>query len=431
MEKLSFELTPKETYKYDVVVCGGGVSGVSAAISAARNGAKVALIEAFGALGGTLTNGLMLRLMDSANKGGIVAELLSFLTSKNMTCTRFGKRLDENGRLIPGEMMNPEGAKYFFDRGCMNAGVEVFLYSRVAAVKQEDGKISSALLVTECGIYAVEATIFIDATGNGDVAAMAGCEFEYGDATGATQAASVGGIIIGYPPEFDSIDSEEAKTAYHNMLESYNISTTMGQVALVKLPSLREWTVGLNMEFGVVPDNIKRLTDATIHGRKEFFETIEKHAQIPGYENIVISQTCSHIGIRDGRRIAGMYCLSDEDILKGSRFEDGICLVTMGVDVHKLHLHDSLDASRGLRSKPYHIPYRSLVARDIDNLLLAGRCISGEFYAHSSYRVMGNMMATGEAAGYAASLCIKENKLPKNVNGTAVSEFMKLRGYEL
>ena len=126
-----------------------------------------------------------------------------------------------------------------------------------------------------------------------------------------------------------------------------------------------------------------------------------------------------------------MYRLTDDDILDGKRFDDGICLVTFGVDVHKLKSDDTIECSRGYKAKPYHIPYRCLVARDCANLMLAGRCISGDFYPHASYRVMGNMAATGEAGGYAASECVKAGILPRDFDGRKAKEYMISLGYEI
>ena len=111
--------------------------------------------------------------------------------------------------------------------------------------------------------------------------------------------------------------------------------------------------------------------------------------------------------------------------------EDGICLVTAGVDVHKLEKNDTVECSRGYRAKPFHIPYRALLPLGVSNLILAGRCLSGDFYPHAAYRMMGNMAATGEAAGFAASLCLKHEITPIEVNGKDIRSYMEKRGYEL
>ena len=139
---------------------------------------------------------------------------------------------------------------------------------------------------------------------------------------------------------------------------------------------------------------------------------------------MTINETNPQIGIREGRRIFGQYRITNEDILEGRRFEDGICLVTFHVDVHKLHAKDTIEQTRGYHMKPYHIPYRSLVPLGSDNMLLAGRCISGDFYPFSSYRVIGNMAGVGEAAGHAAAMCVKENITPAQVDGRKVSALM-------
>jgi len=127
----------------------------------------------------------------------------------------------------------------------------------------------------------------------------------------------------------------------------------------------------------------------------------------------------------------GLYRLTDDDILEGRKFDDGICLVTFGVDVHKLKSDDTLNCDRGYHAKPYHIPYRCLVAKECGNLFLAGRCISGDFYPHASYRVMGNMAATGEAVGFAAACCAREKTSPAAFDGRRAKEFALERGYEL
>ncbi len=176
---------------------------------------------------------------------------------------------------------------------------------------------------------------------------------------------------------------------------------------------------------------LMRLQKLRSGGRQESFEIIDKHKKIKGYERLFIASTSSHIGIREGRRIHGLYRITDEDIIEGRRFDDAVCLVTAKVDVHKLDSGDTAGCSRGYKTKPYNIPYRALVARDVKNLILAGRCLSGDFYPHASYRMMGNMMATGEAAGFAAAECVKKKVLPAEIDGASVSAFMKAKGYEM
>ena len=422
----------KELGSYDVAVSGGGIAGVCAAVSAARAGAKTVLIERSGSLGGTLTEGFIPLILDADNKGGIVKELFDFLNGHGMTLARRGERIDEHGSRIPGRIVDTEGCKYFFDKVCREAGVDVLFYSQSAAVDIDEKKITSILLVTECGNYTLEAKIYVDATGNGSLADLAGCEWECGDPKdGNPSPTSVAVCAVGMPEGYVGTDSVEDKERYSEMLKQRGISISSGLATVKILPALNAWNMGINFQYGVMPDDIRSLSEAVCMGRKESFEVIEAHRQIPGYEKVYTAFTGSHIGIREGRRVFGEYRITDDDIIDGRHFDDAVCLVTFGVDVHKLKSDDTDECSRGYRTKPYHIPYRALVPLGCDNLLLAGRCISGDFYPHASYRVMGNMAATGEACGYAAAKCVAEGQSPRTFDGTRVKKFMKKRGYEI
>ena len=427
-----YDLKVRDIGNFDVAVCGGGIAGACAAISAARNGAKTILIERSGSLGGTLTEGFMPLILDADNKGGIVKELFSFLDDHNMTLSRRGNRIDEDGKRIPGRMVDTEGCKYFFDKLCMDAGVTVLFYSQAAAVKMNDEKIESLLVVTECGNYQVKANIYIDATGNGLIADMAGCPWKCGDPDENNPSpTSMAICTVGMPGEYDGTDSVDDKVKYSAMLRENGIEISGGLASVKKLPSLVAWNMGLNFQYNVMPDDIESLSRAVISGRRESFEVIEAHKKIPGYEQMYTAFTGAHIGIREGRRIFGEYRLTDEDILVGRKFEDAICLVTFGVDVHKLKNDDTDECLRGYNTKPYNIPYRALIPIGCKNLILAGRCISGDFYPHSSYRVMGNMAATGEAAGYAAAKCSDTKTAPRDYDGRDVKSFMQSQCYEM
>ena len=427
-----FNISTKELGHFDVAVCGGGVAGVGAAVSAARAGANVILIEKSGTLGGTLTEGLMPQLIDNENKGGVVKELYYFLNERNMTIARYGKRIDDEGKNVPGRLVDTEACKYFFDKICTEAGVKMLFHSQVAAINMDGDRIDGIFLATECGNYSLTADVYIDATGNGIIAGFAGCEWDCGDPVEKNPSPTSYGIyVMGMPDGFFGTDTPAAKTEYNNLLAENNIKISAEQMSATILPSQRTWSIGSNFQYGVMPDDIASLTRAVIEGRRETFETIEAHKKIEGYEKLAVAFSNSHIGVREGRRIYGEYRLTDEDILSGSRFDDGICLVRFGVDVHKLKSDDTTDCMRGYRTQPYHIPYRCLLPLGVSNLLLAGRCISGDFYPHASYRVMGNMMATGEAAGFAAAKCSAEKISPKSFDGRRARKFMAERGYEL
>lgn len=427
-----YQVRAEELPRYQLAVCGGGVAGFAAAVSAAREGMRVLLIEKSGCLGGTLTNGLVTQLLDAENKGGIVREIADFLQRSGKSCVRRGPRLDENGRLKPGYVVDAEACKYFFDRETIRCGVDVMYYTAVVSVKMDSGNIESLLLASDDRCFSVSANLFIDATGNGMVAAAAGCRYECGSPeNGIPQPTSLGAIAAGYPDDFNGTDSEREKTEYNQMLEQYGIHSSGGQFSVIRLPDLSTWLAGGNMQYNVDILASLALSRATQEGRMEAYESLERQREIPQNQNVRLLATGSHIGVREGRRILGLYRVTEEDILSGAKFPDAICTVRFGVDVHKLHRDDVLENSRGRKITPYHLPFRSQIPADCRNLLLAGRCISGDFYPHTSYRVMGDMLATGEAAGYAAACCLKEKKCPAQLDGEGVSEFMKRRGYEI
>lgn len=427
-----YSIEAKSLGHFSVAVCGGGIAGSCAAISAARAGADVILIERGGSLGGTLTEGFMPLILDADNKGGIVKELYEFLDAHGMSCPRRGAPKDENGNRITGRMVDTEGCKYFLDKACIDAGVKILFHSQVAGVSMKEKFIESILVVTECGNYSLSADVYIDATGNGSLADYAGCTWDCGDPEDKLPSpTSMGVCTVGMPADYCGTNNVADKDAYGKMLSDNGIKISAEHACVKILPSCASWDMGMNFQYGVKPDDIESLSRAVLEGRRESFEVIEAHKKIPGYENLYTVFTSSHIGVREGRRIYGEYRITDDDILEGKRFDDAVCLVTFGVDVHKLKSDDTTECARGYKTQPYHIPYRALLPLGVSNLILAGRCISGDFYPHASYRVMGNMAATGEAAGFAAAECSMKKQMPKEYDGKLARQFMEKRGYEI
>jgi hypothetical protein len=172
-----------------------------------------------------------------------------------------------------------------------------------------------------------------------------------------------------------------------------------------------------NHEYRVKGFDADEVTEATVRARREVHRMIDGLRSLGGvWKNTVICATPEQIGVRESRRIHGMYQISANDLIAGARFDDAVCRATFCVDVHSTNPDSSKGlGNEGLRAKPYDIPYRALVARDVPGLLLAGRCISGDFYAHASYRVTGNAVPMGEAAGAAAALAVRTNRLPQNL----------------
>ena len=209
-----FKIEAQSIGRFDVAVCGGGIAGACAAITAARKGANVILIERSGSLGGTLTEGFMPVILDAENKGGLVKEIYDYLNRFGMTCVKCGDRLDEDGRKLPGRMVDTEGCKNFFDVTCVEAGVKVLFFSQVSALNMDGNKIESILVTTECGNVSLTADVYIDATGNGNVAALAGCAWDCGDPFEKRPSPlSMGACVVGMPDSLNGTDGVADKSA--------------------------------------------------------------------------------------------------------------------------------------------------------------------------------------------------------------------------
>jgi len=177
---------------------------------------------------------------------------------------------------------------------------------------------------------------------------------------------------------------------------------------------------------------LRRVTEATVRARAEMNKIISGLRKLGGpWEGIQIAATAEQIGVRDGRRIAGRYTVSADDVANGARHDDAVVRPTFSVDIHAL----SADMNKttayhnaGIKTKPYDIPLRALIAKDVDGLMMAGRCISGDFIAHASYRVTGNSTRMGEAAGVVAALAATSKRQPQDVSWTEAKAKLEVLG---
>jgi len=389
-------------HEADVIVCGGGPAGVAAAISSARKGAKTILIEQYGVLGGAMTSSLVGIILDYKNKSGIMKEIVD--------------RLEKSDAQYSARVYDAELMKVTLDQMCDEAGVGVRLYTRVtgAKVTKRLGK-SIEYITTEStsGTEKWYAKIFIDATGNGDLGAYAGCGFDLGQAgTGKMQPMSLLCTVTGISKDsllahkFLSQSGLTSRQAKENLNKEFERAGVNCSYKLPTMFPVREdlFAVAMNQEYGYSSLNADEMTKATLEGRKEINNIVEKLRSLGGmWSELRIVNSASQIGVREGRRIHGMYTLTTEDITKGTKFDDAICRVTFNVDVHSLDSGQSGYSTSEVKSKPYDIPLRCLIAKDVNNMMMAGRCISGDFYAHASYRVIGDSVTIGEAAGMVAA----------------------------
>jgi len=417
----------------DVIVCGAGPAGTSAAIAAARCGAKVRLLEVHGCLGGVWTAGLLSWILDAGNKKGIIQQIVTRLQQRDAIAT-----YPEGAGNAVG--YRPEMMKWVLEEMVQEAGVAVQLFTRVCAAHVDESKRLQAVITeSKSGRQAWKAKVFIDATGDGDLAAFAGCRFDYGDEDGGpAQPMSMLAILVGLDPEAVKLfvrglaEPAGERNPKGRLLEEIRRG---GHDPSYHAPTLFYLGHGLfclmaNHEYRVSALDAAAITGATMRSRAEVHRIVEALRSLgEPWRQIQIVATNEQIGVREGRRPYGLYRLTAEDLRNGARHEDAVCTVTFPVDIHSTDPQkNKAIVSRGFRSQPYDIPYRALVAADVPNLLFAGRCISGDFVAHSSYRVTGNAAAIGEAAGVAAALAATHNGAPKDVPWSKIaSELQRLR----
>lgn len=407
----------------DVLVCGGGPAGIAAAVAAARAGARTGLVEAQGCLGGTWTAGLVAWILDHENKAGLMREILSRIEAIDGRAVFDGE---------PTRGFDVEKMKWVLDRLCGEAGVGLRLYHHVAAAAVAGGRITHAILESKSGRQAVAARVFIDCSGDGDLAAQAGCSFELGhETTGRTQPMSllalIGGLSTDEIRPFFRGGGErspgESKARLLEEMQRAGISPSYGLPTLFRLPG-DLFLLMANHEYGARGTDASDLTAATLRARDELHRIVNALRAAGGvWRRLHLVATGAHIGVREGRRVRGRYTVTVQDLAAGARHADAVCRVTFGVDVHSMDPSSGTGVEPGaIRVKPYDIPMRALIARDVDGLMMAGRCISGDFLAHSSYRVTGNAVAMGEAAGRVAARAALANVLPQDVGWAAARE---------
>jgi len=419
--------------QYDVIVVGGGPSGIAAAVSASRQGAKTALIERYGILGGMLTSGYVNPILGLVSKGTMLEEMLELLGA---TClkTRNGNEMS----------IDSEKAKGILLTFTVDAGVDVMLQTPVVDCIKEGNLVSGVIIGTQEGLKELHAHIVIDATGDGLVACLAGADYRVGrDSDGKCQPTSL---------EFSVSDVDESRAF-----------TCWGGSDPVKMPDgerYSEFCKRKNAE-GELPKNVTivRLHRTNVPGERSInatqangFDTLtpegvlnaeyELRSQInpiveflrkyvPGFESCRLKATPSTLGVRESRRIMGDCILNDNDVEKGNRQKDVIVHdAWFLIDIHNPAGGGQAEGF-SQPAIPYDIPYGCLLPKGIEGLLTCGRCISGTHRAHASYRVMGICIATGQAAGIAASLCSRQGKTARELDVKDVQEELGRIGVDL
>ncbi|MBR4579293.1 MAG: FAD-dependent oxidoreductase [Oscillospiraceae bacterium] len=409
--------------EYDTVVVGGGTAGFAAGLTAAKNGAKTLILEEKAFLGGTATGAQIGMFMGFAEgegfapKKGVIRDVLEGLEAEGATpgvqTIWISGRKDLEMQVIPYEY---EALIRVIHRLVTASGAEVLLHTRVIGTETENGRIRTVVFHNEEGIQRVRAKTVVDASFHGSVAADAGCRSVVGDENGVLQPGSLMFYAAGVDAErYDGLPQTE-KTA---------IAMEGVKAGVLKVNNLlaRPLPNGLryvNMtRVKVNPLDTRDWTRAEMEAREQV-KSISDYfiGHVPGFAGATLSATGSFTGLRDSRRIQGCYVLKNQDVLEGRVFDDAVAKSSYPIDVHDT---DGIGSTiKKPRTGVFTIPYRAMVTPEIENLILAGRCISTEYEAHASIRVMITCMRLGEASGVAAAESVKTGVPLNKIDGKTI-----------
>ena len=415
----------------DVLVCGGGPAGFCAAIAAARAGARTLVVEQMNCLGGIATAGGHNHLClytswatDERVVGGVAFEM-----ARRVVDMGYGTYHRGN---VDFEL---PAMKLALEQMAAEAKVELLYHTLFADALVEEGRCVGAVIQNKSGRQAILARQVIDATGDADVVASAGAPFEMGrPGDGACQPTTLMFTIGGV--DWDKVKAW--RTSY-GMQEVWERAQAAGDMEPFQKTIMGFWwtatrpdQVGINFTHmvGVDCTNAAAITAATIEGRRQAFHMIPVfRTYVPGMEQCYLIETAALLGTRESRRIVGEHVLTDQEILKQTEWDDSIAYGSFFIDVHNC-TGPGMDEET-YRPEPgfkYQIPYRTIVPKAIDNLLVAGRCISVTHRALGSTRVMPQCAALGEAAGNAAALAIETGRTPRAIDVPALQDRLRATG---
>ncbi len=408
----------------DVLVLGSGPAGFAAAYTAAKNGAKVILVEQSGDVGGISTSGLM------SHWTGSCGSPLYYDILKRSSENNEGKFKNKITNLI-----DPEKLKSLYLEMLDEVGCKLMLYTFAEEAICDGDKVLGATVINKSGKTDIYAKVIIDATGDGDIAARAGAEFVLGRESDnkmqpATLMFKVGGVDYERAVFLGSFESTyETPNGELQALAKEHIPYPAGHILTYEttLPGVVTCNMTNAVEIdGTVADD---LTKATLTCRRQM-DDIVKYLRnfVPGYENCFIISSASLIGIRETRHFKGKYTLNEQDILEAKVFDDYVVKdAYFNFDVHNITgagLDKTGVQKHFKQTKGYTIPYRCLLPEVKENLLLCGRNISGTHMAHSNFRVMPICVGIGEAAGAAAYISVSQYRKLNDIDASEIREII-------
>jgi len=443
--------------QFDVVVAGGGVSGVAAAVAAARCGADVLVIEQAGFLGGTLTScgvGPMMAFHAGEKQVvlGFMQEVVDELQARGHSP---GHVLDTKQYVQTVTPFNVEGLKVVLDDLLTTAGVTLLFHTFIGAVAREGERLTGITVCNKDGLNIINAKVFIDATGDGDIAAWAGLDMTKGRLSdGAMQPLTM-------KMKYCNVDTKVLKDHVLNNLEDFphmqkhaellrqdipiDLEGFIAEVAAAKaageLDIARENILmfGTDREGEYILNTTRiiehdatcamSLCDAERIGRKQCVQLdrfMKKY--VPGFENAMLQLTGPSIGVRSSRQLVGRYTITAEDILACKEFDSVIAHSGYPIDIHNPKGEGTASTFLTEKGSYYDIPYEVMICEPIANLIVTGRCCSATFEAQASLRLTPIVGAMGQAAGIAAAMAAGKDGDARSVDVSKVQDILKKQG---
>lgn len=441
--------------EYDVVVIGGGPSGVNAAIGSARMGAKTLLVERFGYLGGMLTNAgtgpmMTFHAGDTQVVRGVADEIIERMKIQDNSP---GHMKDFVGYASSVTPFDVEGMKIAMEELALEAGVELLYHTTFLGCEHTDGHINSVRLFAKGGEFKVKAKTFVDASADADLAVCANAAVRYGrDKDQLAQPMTMNAKVYNVNREklrqflHDHVDKTFAQS--HEVIDRsprIGINARLDELQL----AIRNKELSFNRdvvlcfetnnkgEFIVNMSRISKrsainpfeLTKAEIEGRKQVREVVAfLKKYVAGFENCVLAHTGPNIGIRESNKIDGLYKLNEMDLVNNVMFDDAVAMGGYPIDIHSPEGKSETNHHFLKEGSWYSIPYRSLLTNASDNLVVVGRCISATHEALAAVRVTPIAMAVGHAGGIAAALSSKHQVPVQEINVTELRQELKKQG---
>jgi hypothetical protein len=430
---------------WHVIVCGGGLAGVCAATAAARNGARTLLVERDACLGGTMTACLVGPMMTFHSPqrqviGGLAQEVVDRLQAIDASP---GHILDTSDYCYTITPFDAEALKLVCQRMVLEAGATTLYHALVTGVVKNGPALTGIQVTHKAGTETLTADVVIDATGDADVAWLAGAPFEYGrPSDGRVQpislmfklshvdSAALRAYTAAHPAEADLTEQQAQAYLAQPLNKNAGFREKLQRyIAAGKIPIQREGVLFFSTVYedevivntsriaGVDVLDPWALSEAENLGREQAFALYRFFVdEIPGFAQARLAAVGQRIGVRESRRIVGEYVLTSEDILAQRRFPDVVAQSSYPIDIHSLVPGEKSDAQWHYHGETYDIPYRCLVPKEVDQLLVAGRSISTTREAQGSVRVSPTCMAFGQAAGTAAVVAMTQECPPRHID---------------